>query len=64
MAWGLNRPSITLFGPTNERMIYPTPINRFINSSSEVNISKINKNDFSIEDISVDSIVTLVQEIL
>lgn len=48
IAWAMNRPSLTLFGPTNERMIYPTRINRFINSPSEVNIFKINHNDFSI----------------
>ncbi|HEX5670799.1 MAG TPA: lipopolysaccharide heptosyltransferase I [Sulfuricurvum sp.] len=48
MAWAMNRPSITLFGPTNERMIYPTSINIGIKSPSEVDIYHINRNDFSI----------------
>ena len=48
MAWAMNRPSITLFGPTNERMMYPTSINIGIKSPSEVDIYHINRNDFSI----------------
>ncbi|MDD2828850.1 MAG: lipopolysaccharide heptosyltransferase I [Sulfuricurvum sp.] len=64
IAWAMNRASITLFGPTNERMIYPTSINRFIKSPSQVNIFKINRNDFSIRDISPESIVKLLKELL
>lgn len=51
MAWAMNRPSITLFGPTNERMIYPTSINIGIKSPSVVDIYHINRNDFSIKQI-------------
>ncbi|HQS66393.1 MAG TPA: lipopolysaccharide heptosyltransferase I [Sulfuricurvum sp.] len=51
MAWAMNRPSITLFGPTTERMIYPTSINIGIKSPSIVDIYHINRNDFSIKQI-------------
>lgn len=64
IAWAMNRPSITLFGPTNERMIYPTPINTFIKSPSKVNIFHINKNDFSIGEISPSVIFKKAQELL
>jgi len=51
LAWALNRPSITLFGPTSPRMIFETPINLAIESDSLVDITHIDKNDFSIRDI-------------
>lgn len=64
MAWAQNIPSITLFGPTTSRMIYETPINIGIKSPSKVDINKIDKNDFSIEDIKVDDILTQAEELL
>ena len=64
IAWAQNIPSITLFGPTNSRMIYETPKNVALESSSEVNILKINKNDFSIKEIKVSAIVGQAQELL
>ncbi|MDP3586545.1 MAG: lipopolysaccharide heptosyltransferase I [Sulfuricurvum sp.] len=64
IAWAMNRPSITLFGPTNERMIYPTPINIGIKSPSHVDIFHINRNDFSICDIDPHLIATKAKEIL
>lgn len=64
IAWAMNRPSITLFGPTNERMIYPTPINIGIKSPSHVDIFHINRNDFSIRDIDPHLIATKAKEIL
>jgi len=64
MAWAQNIPSITLFGPTTTRMIYETPKNIGIKSPSEVDIFKINKNDFSIEQIDVESIVEKTKELL
>lgn len=63
IAWAMNRPSITLFGPTNERMIYPTPINIGIKSPSHVDIFHINRNDFSIRDIDPHLIATKAKEI-
>jgi len=64
IAWAQNIPSITLFGPTNERMIYPTPINVALNSPSHVNILKINKQDFSIKEITPQTIITKAKELL
>ncbi|MDP3464623.1 MAG: lipopolysaccharide heptosyltransferase I [Sulfuricurvum sp.] len=64
IAWAMNRPSITLFGPTNERMIYPTPINIGIKSLSQVDILHINRNDFSISQIDPHLIATKAKELL
>ena len=64
IAWAMNRPSITLFGPTNERMIYPTPINIGIKSPSHVDIFHINRNDFSICDIDPHLIAVKAKELL
>lgn len=64
MAWAQNIASITLFGPTTTRMIYETPKNIGIKSPSEVDIFKINKNDFSIKDIEVQEITQKAKELL
>lgn len=64
MAWAMNRPSITLFGPTNERMIYPTDKNIALKSSSPVNILKIDRNDFSITQIEPDTVVRIAKGLL
>ena len=64
MAWAQNIPSITLFGPTTSRMIYETPINKSIKSPSQVDINKIDKNDFSISEIKVDEIYNMAKGLL
>lgn len=64
MAWAQNIPSITLFGPTNTRMIYETPKNIGIESPSNVDIFKINKQDFSIKEIKVEEIVDKAKRLL
>lgn len=64
MAWGLNIPSITIFGPTPVNRVYETSINKVVTSSSEVNHYKLNKNDFSIKDIEVDEIVKIAKGLL
>lgn len=64
LAWAQNIPSITLLGPTTTRMIYETPHNIGIKSPSEVNILKINKHDYSIQEIDPDVIVTHAKELL
>ena len=52
LAWAFNRPSITLFGATPaQKMIWETPINIALESKSNVNPLKINKQDFSIAEI-------------
>ncbi|MDP2078975.1 MAG: lipopolysaccharide heptosyltransferase I [Sulfuricurvum sp.] len=64
IAWAMNRPSITLFGPTNERMIYPTAVNVGIKSPSIVDIYHINRNDFSINEIPPETISTKALKLL
>jgi len=64
MAWGLNVPSITIFGPTPVSRVYQTKINRVVKSNSKVNPYKLDKNDFSIREIEVREIVDLVKIIL
>jgi len=64
MAWAQNIASITLFGPTNSRMIYETEKNIALESPSDVDILKINKEDFSIKEIDYTEIVREAKELL
>lgn len=64
MAWGLNRPSITLFGPTPVSRVYQTDINKVLKSPSIVNPFKLNKNDFSIGEINAKQIIELATTLL
>ncbi len=64
MAWGLNRPSITLFGPTPVSRIYQTPINKAIKSDSIVNPYKLNKQDYSIRGIDEQEIIDLAKTLI
>jgi len=65
MAWALNIPSITLFGPTpGYRNTYVTSVNKIIESNSEVDPNKIDKSDDSIKNITVSDISKLAQELL
>ncbi len=64
IAWGLNSPSITIFGPTPVNRVYETAINRVIKSSSSVNHYKLDKNDFSIRDIEAKDIIALAKALL
>ncbi|CAA6818726.1 MAG: Lipopolysaccharide heptosyltransferase I (EC [uncultured Sulfurovum sp.] len=65
MAWALNVPSITLFGNTPEyRNTYITPINQVLKSKTKVNPLKLDKNDFSIQEIDPNSIIELAKELL
>jgi heptosyltransferase-1 len=57
MAWALNRPSLTIFGPTPVSRVYRTDINRVVKSASKVNPYKLNKKDFSIREIDPQLIV-------
>jgi heptosyltransferase-1 len=57
MAWALNRPSITLFGPTPVSRVYQTDINKVVKSASVVNPYKLNKQDYSIKDINEQTII-------
>jgi len=64
MAWGLNRPSITIFGPTPVNRVYETPINKVIKSHSKVDHYKLNKNDFSIQEIEANEIIDIAKGLL
>ena len=65
ISWALNVPSITLFGPTpGYRNTIETSMNRVIESNSKVNPLKIDQNDYSIETISVQEIVSTTRELL
>ena len=65
LAWALNKPSITLFGPTpGYRNSCITNKNKVIESNSQVNPNKINKNDFSIKNIQVNDIVKIASNLL
>jgi len=64
MAWGLNIPSITIFGPTPVNRVYETHINKVIKSESKVNHYKLNKEDYSIRDIDENKIIYMAKELL
>lgn len=64
MAWALNKPSITLFGPTPVSRVYQTDINKVVKSSSVVNPFKLNKKDYSIQDINEQDVIALARSLL
>ena len=65
IAWGLNIPSITIFGNTPaDRNTYLTDINRVIKSDSIVNPLKLDKNDFSIQNIQPKNIFNIAKKLL
>jgi len=65
MAWALNIPSITIFGCTpGHRNTYLTDINKIIESKSIVNPLKLNREDYSINDIDEKEIISLAEGIL
>jgi len=65
MAWGLNTPSITIFGNTPEyRNTYITDINQVVKSDSKVDPYKLDKNDFSIKSINTDKIIYLARSLM
>lgn len=63
-AWGLNIPSITLFGCTPESRVYQTDINKTLKSASVVNPKKLNKHDYSIREILPNDIIDLANTLL
>jgi heptosyltransferase-1 len=64
MAWALNRPSITIFGPTPVSRVYQTDINKVVKSASIVNPYKLNKQDYSIREISEHEIIGKARTLL
>ena len=65
IAWALNIPSLTLFGPTpGYRNTYITINNKILESDSIVNPYKIRKNDYSINNIRAEQILETVSKLL
>ena len=64
MSWAFNVPSIILFGPSPVERMFQTNINKAIKSNSKINHYKLNKNDFSIKEISVNEIVNIAKKLL
>ncbi|MDD5460175.1 MAG: lipopolysaccharide heptosyltransferase I [Methylococcales bacterium] len=64
IAWALNKPSITIFGPTPVSRVYQTCINKVVKSASIVNPYKLNKQDYSIGKINENEIIRLARSLL
>jgi heptosyltransferase-1 len=64
IAWALNKPSITLFGPTPVGRVYQTNINKVVKSASIVNPYKLDKQDYSIKEINENEIIELAKTLL
>jgi heptosyltransferase-1 len=64
MAWALNKPSITIFGPTPVSRVYQTPVNKVVKSASTVNPYKLDKQDFSIIEINENEIINVARNLL
>ena len=65
IAWALNIPSIALYATTpGYRNSFETKYNKIIESESNVNPNKIDKNDYSIKNIEVEKIVAIARELL
>lgn len=65
MAWALNIPSITIFGNTPEyRNTMQTKINKTIKSNSRVDPLRLDKKDFSIQEIEPKDIYEIAKEFL
>ena len=65
MAWALNIPSITLFGSTpGYRNSFVTDINKIIESDSIVDPFKLDKKDYSIQEIKVEEILKVANYLL
>jgi heptosyltransferase-1 len=65
MAWGLNIPSITIYGPTpSERNTYITSRNLVVDCGKPINAKKIDKQNMCIKTINPASIITKAKELL
>jgi heptosyltransferase-1 len=64
-AWALNRPSITIFGPTpSQRNVLETKINRVIDCGKEIDPLKLDKKDLCIQSIAPEKIIQMAKELL
>ncbi len=65
MAWALNKPSITIFGPTpSERNTLKTDINLSVDCKKKIDPKRLNKEDMCIKDIDESEIIALAKRLL
>ncbi len=64
IAWANNIPSIILFGPTPAVRVYETDISRLLRSPSIVDPYHLDKNDFSIKEITTEEIIETAKALL
>lgn len=66
LAFAMNKPSITIFGPTpNYRNAFETSTNKTINADKKItNAKHIDKSDFCIRNVDEEDIFTLAKELL
>ncbi|MBE0498790.1 MAG: lipopolysaccharide heptosyltransferase I [Campylobacterales bacterium] len=65
IAWAMNKPSITLFGPTPaKKMMWQTRINISLESDSKVDPLKLDRSDISIKEIPVELVYEKAMELL
>ncbi len=62
IAWANNIPSVLLFGPTPKSRVYGSNICKRLESSSKVDPYKLNKNDYSIQEIQPKQIIESIKE--
>ncbi len=64
-AWALNRPSITIFGPTPScRNTLACKINKVVDCGKEIDPLNLDKKDLCIHDIEAEEIITVAKELL
>lgn len=64
-AWAMNRPSITIFGPTpSERNTLTSKINKVIDCKKKINPLKLDKKNLCIQEIAAQEIVSMARELL
>ena len=65
MAWAMNRPSITIFGPTpSKRNVFATDINKTIDCGKEIDPLNLDKKDYCIENIKPFKIIDMAKILL
>jgi len=65
MAWALNTPSITIFGPTpSQRNSLVTDINLTIDCGKDIDANTLDKSDFCIKHIEAKKIISLAERLL
>lgn len=64
-AWAMNRPSITIFGPTpSQRNTWQTNINKVVDCGNTIDPLRLNKKDDCIQTIEIKNIIGFAKDIL